>query len=116
MRNSAVANLSEVSAGQSTSCQMQMPHSDLTSSSYKVHFIISACVALWNACALILTLDLLLNLRMVKICSARKWEILLAMSSFRCMHDLKHQLRTLPALQAEMILMRLLQETKIRRR
>lgn len=51
MQNSAVTNLSEVSARENTSCQMQMPHSDLTFSSYnEVQFIISACVALWNLC------------------------------------------------------------------
>lgn len=62
------------------SCQMQMPRSDLTSSSSnKVWFIISACVALWNLWELILTLDLLLSSRIVKIFSAQKWKPLLAM-------------------------------------
>jgi len=75
-QNSAVTNLSEASVRENTSCQMQMPHSDLTSSSYnKVRFIISACVALWNSCALILTLDLLLSLRTVKILSVQKWKL-----------------------------------------
>lgn len=102
MQNSAVTNLSEVSARENTSCQT--PHSDLTSSSYnKVQFIISACVALWNLCALIMTLDLLLSLRTVKILSAQKWKTLLAMPFFEHIHDLKNKLRTLslPVLQTE---------------
>lgn len=95
MQNSAVTNLSEVSARENTSCQMQMPHSDLTFSSYnEVQFIISACVALWNLCVLILTLDLQISLRMVKIFSAQKWKTLSAVPFFKCMHDLKNKFAT----------------------
>lgn len=118
MQNSAVKSLSEVCARENTSCQMQIPRSDLTSRSYNkvVWFIISACVALWNSCALILTLDLLLSLQTVKILSAQKWKTLFAMPFFKCIHDLKNKLRTFKLTYVTgrtMILMSLLQETEI---
>lgn len=81
---------------------MQMPHSDLTSSSYnEVQFIISACVALWNSCALILTLDLQLSLRTVKIFSAHEWKTLGNAFSWTYMLQKKIISELLPALQVE---------------
>lgn len=81
---------------------MQMPHSDLTSSSYnEVQFIISACVALWNSCALILTLDLQLSLRTVKIFSAHEWKTLGNAFSWTYMLQKKIISELLPDLQVE---------------